>query len=109
VETNLVYYDWELTGSRIEPCLYLGQVSRVVSRHPQLPLDSLSVSWLKTIEPRLGPCTTTIACTGTNELSFYRKSTAGFTGAELQLLADWLESPQFPHGLYSLLTPPPQM
>jgi hypothetical protein len=106
-QTNLVYYDWELTGSRIEPCLYLGQVSRVVSRHPQLPLDTLSVNWLKTIEPRLGPCTTTITCTGPNQLVFYRRSTAGFTGAELQLLADWLESPQFPHSLYSLSAPLP--
>jgi len=105
-QTNLVYYDWELTGTRIEPCLYLGQVSRVVSRHPELPLESASVKWLKAIEPRLGACTTTITCTGANQLSFFRKSTVGFTGAELQLLADWLESPQFPCGLYSLLTPP---
>ena len=106
VGTNLVYYDWELTGSRIEPCLYLGQVSRVVSRHAQLPMDALSVSWLKTIESRLGPCTTSVTRTGPDQLSFFRKSTTGFTGAELQLLADWLESPQFPFGLYSTLTPP---
>ncbi len=105
-QTNLVYYDWELTGSRIQPCLYLGQVWRVVSRHSQLPDESLSVRWLQTITPRLGPCTTSITCTGTNQLSFVRQSTLGFTGAELQLMADWLESPQFPRGLYSLLTPP---
>jgi hypothetical protein len=105
--TNLVYYDWELAGTRIEPCLYLGQVSRVVSRHAELPLESTSLKWLRAIEPRLGDCTTTITCTGTNQLSFFRKSTVGFTGAELQLLADWLESPQFPRGLYSLLTSPP--
>jgi hypothetical protein len=104
-ETNLVYYDWELTGSRIEPCLYLGQVARVISRHAQLPEETVSVGWLRAIEPRLGSSTTTIICTGTNQLSFFRKSTVGFTGAELQLLADWLESPQFPSGLYSLSTP----
>jgi hypothetical protein len=106
-QTNLVYYDWELTATRIEPCLYLGQVSRVVSRHAELPLESASAKWLRAIEPRLGDCTTMIACTGTNQLSFFRKSTVGFTGAELQLLADWFESPQFPRGLYSLLTSPP--
>lgn len=107
-QTNLVYFDWELTGSRIEPCLYLGQIARVVSRHVQLPLDAVSVDWLKAIKPKLGSSTTLITCTGTNQLSFIRQSTVGFTGAELQLLADWLESPQFPRGLYSLLTPSPQ-
>lgn len=106
--TNLVYYDWELTGSRIESCLYLGQALRVVSHHAQLPLENAGLQWLRAIEPRLGPSTTTITRTGPNQLSFFRKSTVGFTGAELQLLADWLESPQFPSGLSSLLTPPPQ-
>jgi hypothetical protein len=104
--TNLVYYDWELAGTRIEPCLYLGQVSRVVSRHPELPLESASLKWLRAIEPRLGDCTTMITCAGTNQLSFVRKSTVGFTGAELQLLAEWLESPQFPRGLHSTLAQP---
>lgn len=108
-QTNLVYYDWELTGSRIEPCLYLGQAARVVSRHVQLPLDSASLEWLRAIEPRLGNCTTIVTRTDTNQLSFFRRSTVGFSGAELQLLADWLESPQFPSGLYSLrASPPPQ-
>ena len=106
-QTNLVYFDWELTGSRLEPCLYLGQIARVVSRHVQLPLNAVSVDWLKAIEPRLGSSITTITCTPTNQLSFARQSTLGFTGAELQLMADWLESPQFPRGLYSLRTPPP--
>ena len=53
-QTNLVYYDWELTATRIDPCLYLGQVSRVVSRHAQLPLESTSLKWLRGIEPGLG-------------------------------------------------------
>ena len=106
-QTNLVYFDWELTATRIEPCLYIGQVSRVVSRHAQLPLESTSLKWLRALKPGLGDCTTIITCVGTNQLSFARKSTLGFTGAELQLLAGWLESPQFPGGLCSLPTSPP--
>ncbi|MFZ0828114.1 MAG: hypothetical protein WAO02_11885 [Verrucomicrobiia bacterium] len=105
--TNLVYFDWELTATRIDPCLYLGQVSRVVSRHAQLPLDSTSLKWLRAVAPGLGESTTMIAWTEPNQLTFFRQSTVGFTGAELQLLADWLESPQFPRGLYSSLTPLP--
>jgi hypothetical protein len=105
-QTNLVYYDWELTGPRLAPCLYLSQVARLVSRHVQVPPDSPSQQWLHALQPRLGSCITTITRTGPYQLSFFRKSTVGFTGAELQLMADWLESPQFPFGLYSLLTPP---
>ncbi len=69
-QTNLVYYDWELTGSRIQPCLYLGQVARVISRHPQLPEETVSVGWLQAIQPRLGPSTTTITCTGHQSTHF---------------------------------------
>ncbi len=104
--TNLVYYDWENTGQRIEACLYLGQIVRTVLRRAPLPLESASAAWLKALNLRLVDCTTVIASSGTNQLSFVRKSTAGFTGVELQLLADWLESPQFPRGLHSFLAPP---
>ena len=106
MQTNLVYYDWEYTRLRIQPCLYLGQVLRVVSRHAQLPLESTDLKWLEVVEPRLGNCTTEITVPTANQLVFARKSTVGFTGAELQLLADWLESPQFPRGLYSLSVSP---
>jgi len=39
-------------------------------------------------------------------LTFARKSTLGFTALELHLLADWLESPRFPHGLHTFPAPP---
>lgn len=103
--TNLVAFDWELTGPRVESCLYVGQALRVAFRRPQLPLQSTAAAWLYAIKPRLGNCTTAIHRTGTNQLSFDRKSSIGLTGAELNLLADWLESPQFPRGLYTLLAP----
>ncbi|MGA9777573.1 MAG: hypothetical protein WBS33_04815 [Verrucomicrobiia bacterium] len=97
--TNLVYYHWELTGARIQSCLYIGEFLCAITRHPPLSLDSASAVWLKTVMPRLGNCTTAITLTGANQLSFDRQSTLGFTAAELNLLAVWLESPQFPYGL----------
>jgi hypothetical protein len=93
---NLVYYHWELTGYRIEPCLYIGQFLSAISRRPPMPLNSVSAIWLKTITPRLGNCTTTLTVTGPNRLAFARESTLGLTAAELNLLAVWLESPGFP-------------
>ena len=50
---------------------------------------------------RLGNATTSLSLTASNQITLERRSTAGFTAAELHLLSDWLESPDFPRGLYS--------
>jgi hypothetical protein len=94
--TNLVYYDWEATGPRLQPDLQLAQTARQLARQPQLPLDSASLTWLGMLIPRLGTSATIISRTGPAELTFYRRSTLGLTAPELHLLAGWLESPQFP-------------
>ena len=94
--TNLVYYDWEVTGPRLQPDLQLTQTARQVLRHPQLSLDSASLNWLALLIPRLGTSATVISRTAPDQLTFYRRSTLGFTALELHLLAGWLESPQFP-------------
>ena len=104
--TNLVYYDSEKTGLRIEQWLYMGQFARFVTHKSQLPSDSLGMFWLKAIAPKLGYSVTRITETGPSQLSFVRRSSLGFTAVELNLLADWLESPQFPLGLHTLLAPP---
>jgi hypothetical protein len=105
-QTNLVCYDWELTEPRIEGWLHVGQLFRLVLHKAQLAPDSASVVWLRAISPKLGNCTTVLAATGPNQLSFMRKSSAGLTSAELHLLADWLESPQFPRSLHTLMVVP---
>jgi hypothetical protein len=104
--TNLVYHNWEQTGPRIDQWLYVTQFVRFVLRKDQLPSDSAGVLWLKAAESKLGDSVTDITQTGTDQLSLTRLSDTGFTALELNLLADWLESPQFPRSLYSLLTPP---
>jgi len=99
--TNLVYYDWEVTGPRLQPCLQLGQTVRQIARRPQMSLDSASLNWLETLIPRLGTSATVITRTAPDQLNFVRRSTFGFTAPELHLIADWLESPQFPRALHS--------
>jgi hypothetical protein len=64
-------------------------------------MDSASVNWLRTVKDRLGNSTTHVTLSAPNQLTFDRRSSIGFTGAELNLLVDWLESPQFPIGFYS--------
>lgn len=101
-QTNLVCYNWELTGQLLSPRLAIGQTIREIARKPLMPTDSASLNWLGVLIPRLGSSETFVNRTGTNELEFYRKSTIGFTAMELHLVADWLESPQFPRGMHSL-------
>ncbi len=105
---DLVYHDSEATGMRIDQWLYMGQFVRFALHKGQLPPHSAGMLWLKAISPRLGESVTDITQTGPNQLSFTRQSTIGFTGFELNLLVDWLESPQFPCGLHTFLAPPDQ-
>jgi hypothetical protein len=99
--TNLVAYDWELTGPRLDTWLHIGQLIRLISFRDRLRPESASAKWFKEAAPRLGNCATAVTRTAPDELSFVRRSAIGFTSVELHLLADWLESPNFPHGFYS--------
>lgn len=104
-QTNLVAYDWDITGMRVEQWVYLSQVCRLLTQRAQIPGYSASWSWLRKQAPLLGNCAATITRTGPSQLGFRRRSTVGFSAVELILLADWLESPRFPDGFYTLLLP----
>jgi len=105
--TNLVCYDWELTGMRSSHWFYIGQFARFSSLRQQMDAVSAGMSWLKATTLTLGNCGTVVTLPAPNQLSVVRKSSVGFTAFELHLLADWLESPDFPRGLHSL-SPVPQ-
>jgi len=106
-DANLVYYDWELTGPRLDEWTYMAQMFRRMLGKSHMAPDSAGTKWLQAIEPKLGNCGTAINQTGPDQLLFLRGSGVGFTGVELALLADWLESPQFPRGLHSIKAPEP--
>jgi hypothetical protein len=105
--TNLLYHDWELTGTRIEQWVYTGQFIRYACHIPQMAGDSVSMAWIRALEPAMRSSVTDVTRTAPDQLSFERRSTIGFTAIELNLLADWLDSPRFPVGLHSSLAPPP--
>jgi hypothetical protein len=94
--TNLVYYDWEVTGPRLVPVLSLARTVRLVTQQPDLHADAVSLNCLSALIPRLGTSATIATRTGPAELSILRRSTIGFTAPELHLLAGWLESTNFP-------------
>ena len=103
--TNLVYYDWELTGQRVDDWIHIGQLLRLVFGKANLPPNSASMAWLNAAKTNLVNCVTGVAETGPAQLAFTRVSTAGLTALEMHLLADWLESPQFPRGLNTFRGP----
>jgi len=96
---DLVGYDWEVTGPRIQQWLYFGQLIRFALSKAQIPPSSAGFAWLRSLESRLGNSGTTLSLTGPNRLTLVRNSGAGFSSAELLWLVDWLESPSFPKGL----------
>jgi hypothetical protein len=105
---NLVYYQAEQAGPRVEDGLFINQLFRLVFHKPQLPAKAAGSLWLKNVEPLLGTSTTDLVRINPDTLVFTRLSTTGFSAFELHLLADWLESPQFPYGLHTFLAPPDQ-
>ena len=64
-------------------------------------------AFLKKSAPLQERTTTFLTRTGPAQLGVERYSTTGFNALELHLLADWLESPQFPRGSHTALAPPP--
>ena len=100
---NLVYYETEQTGFRIDDDLYTSQLFRLIFHRPQLP--ATAGLWLKHLVPIMGGSTTFVTQTGPAQLSLSRSSTIGLTALELHLLADWVESPRFPYGLHTFSTP----
>ncbi|MBE0544081.1 MAG: hypothetical protein IH623_22290 [Verrucomicrobia bacterium] len=104
--TNLLYYDWEITQARLDAWIFMGQAFRLAFRKAQLPKDSASIAWFKAAAHKLGNAVTVANRIDPQHISFVRRSSAGMTAAELHLLADWLESPQFPKGVHTLLATP---
>jgi hypothetical protein len=108
MRTNLIYYGWEMTNIRTEAWLSMSQFGRLITGKSQLGPELAALKWLQSTGPKLEGGVTEIVQTAPNHLSLARKSTIGFTAMELHALADWLESPQFPQGTYSLLKPVPK-
>jgi len=101
--TNVIYFDREVTGPRIEAWMFLSQLSRIIFRRGQMTSDACATAWLRSAGLLLGASRTTITKSNATTLYINRASTIGLTGLELHLLGDWLESPQFPRGLHSTI------
>ena len=94
--TNLVYYDWEITGERLRHAIQLHQFYDIVNGRPFPGTNVPTQKWLHAIQPHLGNTATEVMVVSPRELLLARKSHLGFTGFELASLARWVESAGFP-------------
>ncbi len=105
--SNLVYYDWEITGPRIDSLNFILQVFRLAAQKPQFPPESASMLWFNTLQTNLGNSVTAVIRTSPTQLTLVRQSGIGATAFEIHFLGDWLESPDFPFGLHTFTAQPP--
>lgn len=103
--TNLVYYDWESSGPQVANWLQIAQLMRLAFSRAQLAHTNAAALWLQMLHTNLAFCATSISLESPRTLAFARSSTIGFSSTELQVLADWFDSPSFPRGLYTFVTP----
>jgi hypothetical protein len=103
---NLVAYDWENTSGCLESWMQPLQLIRHLLCLPRMTYIAGN-AWLVALTPRLTNSITAVELASPTQLSLARVSTVGFTGAELQVLAEWLESLEFPRSLHSFTAPPP--
>jgi hypothetical protein len=106
--TNLVAYDWELTGQRLPHWRYLDDVYRILfDLHGPRLSDTRSLDWIAANLSNLSFAVTEVRETDNHHVSFARKSTVGLTALEINMLANWVELPNFPKGLSTLMATNP--
>lgn len=102
--TNLVYYDFEVTGQRLLHFRYLDDVYRILfdAHGPRLSRTP-TIAWVSANLTNLSFAATELRQEDTHRLSLARKSTLGLTAPEIDWVANWLELPEFPCGFTTLL------
>lgn len=115
--TNLVWYDWEVTGDelvrlaptgggkketnrvgRLQQWMHLLQFGQMLTQPqamlPRTPTGEVAVpgtAWVTAALPLLGETITEVILTGPAEMTVVRQSTAGLNSMELVMLLRWLE------------------
>jgi hypothetical protein len=95
---NLIYYDWEFTGPRLQQWRILCEFLPVLPAAPPLspaknklaPPFVVVDGWLGGLTPFLGNTATEIKRSGPNQLSVTRTTPFVFTSFELLWLSHWL-------------------
>jgi hypothetical protein len=91
--TNLVYYDWELSGARIQQWEPLFQVLPMMLNQPYPTYTGPAFRWLVQAQEKLQNTITEVTQTGPRELTFVRRSDMGLSSLELYQFVRWVAGP----------------
>ena len=105
--SDLVFYDWEITESRLSQWQILSQLLPFFSREIVSATNAIAPKrfvaakvpeqkWLSKVGPLLGNTITEVTYKSPNELTIVRKSHIGMNSLELILFSHWLAHPGFP-------------
>lgn len=103
--TDLVYYDWERTGPRLQQWRILSELLPILpvktgNSVQRTPAYMIVDNWLAGLAPRLGTTVTQITQKSPRELALQRSSPFLFTSVELMWLSHWLtDTPSGPVNL----------
>ena len=96
--TDILYYDWEITGERASESKLLFQVIDMLHLRTLAATNAPTSKLFEQAGKRLGNTVTEVSAVSPRELKLVRKSHVGLTGFELALLLRWIDSPLFPLG-----------
>ena len=91
--TNLVYYDWEFTGPRLQDWRMLGAALmsyRQMNSPRMVAAEKMEARWLGALRPLMGNSVTLVTRASPTELSIIRNSPIGLSSIEIYMLSNWL-------------------
>jgi hypothetical protein len=95
-KTNLLYYDWEITGERVGQWWNFITLYYILRHQPISAVEAPAQKWIQAISSKVGNCVTEVTLTAPNELTLLRKSPLGLSSAELANLLHWEDANGFP-------------
>ena len=106
-DSSILLYDWETSQATTYALIQISQTIRFVFGLNRFSMtNNAALPWIVAVSPKLDTSGTSIRLTSTNAVTLTRSSTIGLTGIEIHLLSEWLESPDFPKGLFSISSKP---
>ena len=95
---DLVYYDWELTQTRVLDWRNLFGFYSMISGYEPMSSQNVAVAWVgdTNVTSSLGNAVTQARLVGPSEISVQRTSSIGLTGFEIVSLSYWLGNTEFP-------------
>ncbi|MGZ8940886.1 MAG: hypothetical protein ACXW32_16905, partial [Limisphaerales bacterium] len=91
-QKNLVYYDWEITGNRLEQWIPTWQVYYLVNGRFTPDNTAASSKLLQALKSQLGNTVTAGTLENPRRIKFVRQSHLGATAMELTLLSHYLDA-----------------